>query len=73
MQLTTERITSLPGRIGDVMNQENLVTNLCNTHDLGNLVKWPTCFNGENPTSIDVILSNVWLTEVDKIRQRLHV
>ena len=40
------------------MNQENLLTSFCNTHDLENLVKGPTCFKGENPTCIDVILSN---------------
>ena len=47
--------------VGDVnidMNQENLLTSFCNTHDLENLVKGPTCFKGENPTCIDVILSN---------------
>ena len=44
--------------VGDVnidMNQENLLTTFYNTHDLQ---KGPTCFKGENPTCIDVILSN---------------
>ena len=40
------------------MNQENLLTTFCNTHDLENLVKGPTCFKGKNPTCIDVIFSN---------------
>ena len=40
------------------MNQENLLSTFCNTHDLENLVKGSTCFKGENSTCIDVILSN---------------
>ena len=30
----------------------------CETFDLGNLIKLPTCFQGERPSSIDVILTN---------------
>ena len=34
------------------------ISNLCDTFDLENLVKSPTCFQGENPSSIDVMLTN---------------
>ena len=30
----------------------------CESNDLSNLIKEPTCFQSENPTSIDVILTN---------------
>ena len=30
----------------------------CDTHDLENLIKEPTCFKGKNPTCIDLILTN---------------
>ena len=32
--------------------------NFCDTHDLGNLIKQPTCFKGINPTYIDLILKH---------------
>ena len=32
--------------------------NFCDTHDLGNLIKKPTCFKGINPTYIDLILKH---------------
>ena len=30
----------------------------CDTHDLENLIKEPTCFKGKNPSCIDLILTN---------------
>ena len=30
----------------------------CDTHDIENLIKVPTCFKGKNPTCIDLILTN---------------
>jgi len=32
--------------------------NFCDTYDLSNLIKSPTCFQSEEPSSIDVILTN---------------
>ena len=31
----------------------------CDTHDLKNLTKGPTCFKEKNPTCIDLILTNL--------------
>ena len=38
---------------------ETEMKNFCETYNLENLVKEPTCFkNSENPSSIDIILTN---------------
>jgi hypothetical protein len=45
--------------IGDLnfdMSKENALTNQLNCFSLTNLVKTPTCFKGETPTILDVIL-----------------
>ena len=46
--------------IGDLnMATEDLKLQvLCDTHDLENLIKEPTCFKGKNPSCIDLILKN---------------
>ena len=47
--------------LGDLnfnMNVENVLSDLCCTYNLRNLVSGPTCFKGANPTALDVILSS---------------
>ena len=47
--------------LGDFNSEmsENAMTEFCETYNLSNLIKEPTCFkNPLNPTSIDVILTN---------------
>ena len=34
------------------------LANFCDSHDLSNLMKEPTCFQSESPSSIDIILTN---------------
>ena len=38
--------------------QDLELQDFCDTHDLENLIKEPTCFKGKNPTCIDLILTN---------------
>ena len=40
------------------MKTDNLLCDLCVTYNLKNLVGGPTCFKGENPTAVDVLLSS---------------
>ena len=47
-------INSLDKKSGKYKHLENF----CDTFDLKNLIKEPTCFQSDNPTSIDVILTN---------------
>ena len=47
--------------IGDMnfnMVVENKLSELCRLYDLKNLVKGPTCYKGETPSAVDVIISN---------------
>ena len=42
------------------MTPEDLkLQDFCDTHDLKNLTKGPTCFKEKNPTCIDLILTNL--------------
>ena len=46
--------------IGDMnfnMVVENKLSELCRLYDLKNLVKGPTCYKGETPSAVDVIIS----------------
>ena len=40
------------------MNADNLLCDLCVTYNLTNLVGGPTCFKGNNPSAVDVLLSS---------------
>ena len=40
------------------MKTDNLLCDLCVTYNLTNLVGGPTCFKGENPSAVDVLLSS---------------
>ena len=46
--------------LGDFnMTPEDLkLQGFCDTRDIENLIKEPTCFKGKNPTCIDLILTN---------------
>ena len=47
--------------VGDFNSEvnEGIMTEFCNTYNLSNLIKEPTCFkNIENPSSIDLMLTN---------------
>ena len=40
------------------MNADNLLCDLCVSYNLTNLVGGPTCFKGNNPSAVDVLLSS---------------
>ena len=40
------------------MTTDNLLCDLCVAYNLINLVGGPTCFKGENPSAVDVLLSS---------------
>ena len=39
-------------------NHDNILHDLCDVYDLKNVIRGPTCFKGENPTLLDVFLTN---------------
>ena len=46
------------GDINHDMFKDNILHDLCDVYDLKNVIRGPTCFKGENPTLLDVFLTN---------------
>ena len=51
-------INSLENRRNNDKSKFEKLKHFCDTYDLHNLIKSPTCFQSEEPTSLDVILTN---------------
>ena len=54
----SSNLTIFFGDINYDMLKDNILHDLCDVYDLKNVIRGPTCFKGENPTLLDVFLTN---------------
>ena len=54
----SSNLTIFFGDINYDMFKDNILCDICDVYDLKNSVHGPTCFKGENPTLLDVFLTN---------------
>ena len=54
----SSNLTIFFGDINYDMFKDNILHDLCDVYDLKNVIRGPTCFKGENPTLLDVFLTN---------------
>ena len=54
----SSNLTIFFGDINYDMFKDNILRDICDVYDLKNTVHGPTCFKGENPTLLDVFLTN---------------